>query len=102
LEETTTLDLDVFAKRVVEAARESRSGRFGSDKVFVAHVWKALQDDPAFAAMGLDGFKHRLAEANNARLLDLSRADMVEAMDLDDVELSEVPYLGATFHFIRL
>ena len=35
--------------------------------------------------MGLDGFKQRLAEANNARRLDLSRADMVEAMDPDDV-----------------
>ena len=52
--------------------------------------------------MGLDGFKGRLAEANNARLLDLSRADMVEAMDPDDVRLSEVPYLGAVFHFVRI
>jgi hypothetical protein len=102
LEETSSLDLDAFAKRVVEAARESRSGRFGSDKVFVAHVWSALQEDPAFTAMGLDGFKHRLAEANNARLLDLSRADMVEAMDPDDVRLSEFAYLGATFHFVRI
>jgi hypothetical protein len=61
-----------------------------------------LQDDAVIGPLGLDGFKRRLAEANNARLLDLSRADMVEAMDFDDVRLSEIPYLGATFHFVRI
>jgi hypothetical protein len=96
------LDLGTFARRVQEAARSSPSGRFGDNKVFIAHVWRALKEDPAFAALGPDGFKRRLAEANNARLLDLSRADLVEAMDPEDVRLSEVPYLGATFHFIRI
>jgi hypothetical protein len=52
--------------------------------------------------MGLDGFKQRLAEANNARLLDLSRADMVEAMDPEEVSLSEVDYLGARYHFVLI
>ncbi|SIO23849.1 hypothetical protein SAMN05444166_3175 [Singulisphaera sp. GP187] len=101
-EGTIALDLPAFARRVVEAARSSPTGRFGADKVFVGHVWSGLRDQPAFAAMGPDEFKRRLAEANNARLLDLSRADMVEAMDPEDVRLSEVPYLGATFHFIRI
>ena len=87
---------------MIEAARSSPTGRFGDDKVFVVHVFRILSDDPAFAAMGLDGFKQRLAEANNARRLDLSRADMVEAMDPNDVELSKVSYLGAEFHFIRI
>lgn len=96
------LDLPAFAQRVVEAARASRTGRFGDDKVFVAHVWRSLQDDAVIGPLGLDAFKRRLAEANNARLLDLSRADMVEAMDSDDVRLSEIPYLGATFHFVRI
>jgi hypothetical protein len=94
-------DLETFARRVVEAARSSPTGQFGANKVFVAHVWRMLQDDPAIAALGFDGFKNRLAEANNARFLDLSRADLVEAMDPEDVRLSEVSYLGATFHFIR-
>lgn len=96
------LDLTTFARRVVDAARSSPSGRFGDNKVFVAHVWRVLQGDPAFGAMGPDGFKNRLAEANNARLIDLSRADMVEAMDPDDVRLSEVRYLNASFHFVRI
>jgi hypothetical protein len=95
-------DLGAFSRRVIEAAKSSSTGRFGADKVFVAHVFQALRIDPRFAAMGLDGFKQKLAEANNARLLDLSRANMVEAMDPDDVERSRVSYLGAEFHFIRL
>ena len=52
--------------------------------------------------MDFPAFKQRLAEANNARLLDLSRADLVQAMDPEDVRLSEVAYLNATFHFIRI
>jgi hypothetical protein len=95
-------DLDAFARRVLDAARSTRTGRFGDDKVFVSHVFQALRADPRFAAMGLDVFKQRLAEANNARRLDLSRADMVEAMDPEDVAQSRVAYLGAEFHFIRI
>jgi hypothetical protein len=96
------LDPPTFARRVFEAARSCPSGRFGDDKVFVVHVWRALRDDPAFAPIGLEDFKRRLAEANNARLLNLSRADMVEAMDPEDVRLSEIVYLGASFHFVRV
>lgn len=99
---STPFELAEFARRVVEAARSSPTGRFGTDQVFVGQVWTTLSDDPEFAALGPDGFKQRLAEANNARLLNLSRADMVEAMDQKEVERSEVRYLGATFHFIRI
>jgi hypothetical protein len=70
--------------------------------VFVVHVFRVLSHDPVFAAMGLDGFKRRLAEANNARRLDLSRADLVEAMDPDDVDLSRVTYFGSEYHFVRI
>ena len=87
---------------MLEAARSCPTGRFGDNKVFVVHVYRALHEDPAIAALGLDGFKQRLAEANNARRLDLSRADMVEAMDPNDVALSEVTYHGALFHFVRI
>ena len=96
------LDLPTFAERVKSAARVCFSGRFGDSKVFIAHVWRALQADPTFRTMTLAAFKERLAEANNARLLDLSRADLVQAMDPKDVEESEVHYLNATFHFVRI
>ncbi len=95
-------DLPSFAAKVKEAARHSASGRFGDNKVFIAHVWKAFHADPATAPMDLPAFKERLTEANNARLLDLSRADLVQAMDPEDVRQSEVHYLNATFHFVRI
>jgi hypothetical protein len=97
-----SLPLDDFARRVVAAARTIPTGRFGENKMFIAHAWRALRDDPEFRGMDLDAFKRRLAEANQARYLDLSRADLVEAMDPEDVRLSEVNYLGASFHFIRI
>jgi hypothetical protein len=96
------LDLPAFAARVLAAARACPTGRYGDHKVFIVHVWRMLQSDPDFAGMDLDGFKSVLAEANNARLLDLSRADLVQAMDPDDVRRSEVHYLNATFHFVRI
>lgn len=96
-----SLPLDEFALRVVAAARTSPTGRFGANKVFIAHVWRALRDDPDFRGMDLDAFKRRLTEANQARHLDLSRADLVEAMDPDDVGASEASHFGAQYHFIR-
>ncbi|HYO56372.1 hypothetical protein [Archangium sp.] len=90
--------LPAFAERVLHTARTSETGRFGDDRVFISHVWLAMRDQ------GLDeqSFKNRLVEANQKRLLSLSRADMVELMDPADVEASEIRHLGATFHFIAL
>ncbi|ADO71361.1 hypothetical protein [Stigmatella aurantiaca] len=90
--------LSSFAERVLHTARSATSGRFGEDRVFISHIWRAMQHP------GLDeqSFKNRLIEANQKRLLSLSRADMVELMDPADVAASETRYLGATFHFIAL
>jgi hypothetical protein len=96
------LDLASFAARVLTAARACPSGRFGDNKVFIAHVWRSLQNDPAFPAIDLASFKSRLAEANRSRFLDLSRADLVQAMNPEDVQQSELHYLNATFHFVRI
>jgi hypothetical protein len=89
-------DLPTFAERVLRAARTSATGRFGDDRVFISHVWRAMG--------GLDeqSFKNRLVEANQKRLLSLTRADMVELMDPTDVAASEIRHFGATFHFIAL
>jgi hypothetical protein len=96
------LDPAALAERVKAAARACPTGRFGDHKVFIAHVWDRLRDEPDLAGMDLDGFKRALAEANNLRLLDLARADLVQAMDPEDVRRSEIQYLNATFHFIRI
>ncbi|MCY1083627.1 hypothetical protein [Archangium lansingense] len=90
--------LPAFAERVLQTARTSETGRFGDDRVFISHVWRAMRSH------GLDeqSFKNRLVEANQKRLLSLSRADMVELMDPADVQASEIHHLGSTFHFIAL
>jgi hypothetical protein len=96
------LDPAVLAERVKAAARDCPTGRYGDHKVFIAHVWDRLRPEPDFAGMDLDGFKQALAAANNLRLIDLARADLVQAMDPEDVRRSEVQYLNATFHFVRI
>jgi hypothetical protein len=96
------LDPSAMAGRVQAAARACPTGRYGDHKVFIAHVWDHLRTDPDFAGMDLDGFKRALAEANNLRLIDLARADLVQAMDPEEVQRSEVRYLNATFHFVRI
>ena len=96
------LALGAFADRVRATARACKTGRYGENKVFIVHVWRALQNDPDFHGGDFPAFKARLAEANNARLLNLARADLVQAMDPEDVHLSEVSYMNASFHFIRI
>jgi hypothetical protein len=98
-------NLSSFAERVKAAARGCTTGRFGDSRVFIVHVWRAFESDQsesAFRSIDLAAFKGHLTEANNARLLDLSRADLVQAMDPDDIRESEVRYLNATFHFVRI
>jgi len=90
--------LSAFAERVLRAARDSTSGRFGDDRVFISHVWRTLGDP----VLDERAFKQRLVEANQKHLVSLSRADMVELMDPSDVSASEIRYLNATFHFIAL
>jgi hypothetical protein len=99
-EPAAEFDLSVFAETVKAAARDCPTGRFGDNKVFISHVWRRLHDEPSFPPMDLPAFKQRLTEANNARLLTLSRADLVEVMDAADVKESETHYLNAEFHFV--
>jgi hypothetical protein len=94
------LDPATFAATVRAAARSSPTGRWGDDKVFINHVWRQLQQEPNFPRLDLAAFKGRLAEANQHGLLRLERADLVEAMNPDDVRESETTFLTATYHFI--
>ncbi len=95
-------DLPAFARTVKAAAHDCPTGRFGDNKVFIGHVWRRLRDEPGVPTMDLPAFKERLTEANNARLLTLSRADLVEVMNPADVQESETRYLNAEFHFVLL
>jgi hypothetical protein len=91
------LDLATFAKTVLDVARTAKTGRFGDNKVFISEVHRLFPQE-----MDLDTFKEWLLKAQRAGLVPLSRADLVEAMDPELVARSELPYLGATFHFVRL
>lgn len=85
-----------FAERVLAVARTLPTGRFGQNKVFISHVWKALQ--PEWGSR--EAFDVALLEANRTRRLSLTRADLVSAMDPRDVAESEVRSYGASFHFV--
>lgn len=93
--------LRTFAERVMVAVRASPTGRWGENKVFVSHVWNDFLRREGSSGMDLEAFKRLLLDANQAGHLSLSRADLVEVMDGEDVKRSEISSLGATFHFIR-
>jgi DNA-binding HxlR family transcriptional regulator len=94
--------LENFAQRVVESARTSPTGWFGNAKVFISHVWRNHQSDPAFEGIDQATFKLALLEAHRARLLELGRADLVDAMDPADVRESATPYQNVVYHFVRI
>jgi hypothetical protein len=96
-----SMPLAEFAQVVGQGVRECPGGRFGPDKVFISHVWGQLRD--VLGSRGIDEarFKKLLVDANREDLLALDRADLVPAMDPEDVAASETRYLNATFHFIR-
>ncbi len=91
-----------FAETICRTARNSQTGRFGDNKVFISQVWRAFQARENFDGLTLAEFKERLVEAHRRRLLELSRADLVERMDPREVAESETKYLDATFHFVRV
>jgi len=92
--------LERAARKIERAARAPSARRYGPDKVFIASVWESLERDPELCPLGEAGFKHLLVEAHRRGLVDLSRADLVAAMDPRDVAASETRHLSATYHFI--
>lgn len=94
-------DLAAFAREVQETADREQEGRFGTRKVFIAAVWRRLEDALRPAGMDLAEFKRHLVDANRADLLALHRADLVPMMDPEEVKASEILYGNASFHFIE-
>lgn len=99
--QTPTDETQAFSSEVLAVARGCDTGWFGDNKVFIAHVWRKLHASGSAYAVDEQQFKQRLVEANRAGYLRLSRADLVEAMNPDDVAASATHYLGETFHFVR-
>ena len=94
-------DLATFAARAkAAAAAVAAEGRVGR-KVLISHAHAAYVR--LHGPILLAEFKALLGRAVHARHLDLSRADLVEALDILDVRASHTlhPSGGAEFHFIH-
>lgn len=89
-------------EKILAAARAPGTARFGDGKAFIGSVWQRLATDPDVGELGEAGFKRLLVEAHQRGDLTLSRADLVSAMDPNDVAASETRHLNATYHFIQI
>jgi hypothetical protein len=98
--EPQTSGLSEFAAVVRQAAAQASSGVFGRHKVFIAPLWRSLHGHPAVADLTLDQFKRQLVAAHRSGLLVLARADLVTAMDPQDVAESRTDHLEAQYHFV--
>jgi hypothetical protein len=89
-----------FAARVQSAAQATPpAGRF-HDKAYVHAVWAV--GNFGHLGLSLEAFKSELWHAHRAGLVELSRADMVEAMNPYDVRRSRLDVMGSTFNFVRI
>lgn len=84
------------------AARDVLAERrgWGEHKAFILDVFGKLA--ALNPTMTLDGFKALLIELQRDGSVDLSRADLPEAMDSGKVRRSEIASLGSTYHFVRV
>jgi hypothetical protein len=100
--EGKAIDYPAFAAAVVQAAKRCQTGRFGTHKIFISHVWQQLREEGRDQGLDLDTFKQQLVEAMRRGLISLSRADMSYALDQADVAASSIAHLTDTLHFVRL
>lgn len=93
-----TTNLPAFAatvKHIMASLAEFVPGSMWHGKMWICSVRDQME-------MPRAQFDAMLIAAHRASLLRLSRADLVEAMPYPMVRESEVSYLSATFHFIRI
>ncbi|MBK8252578.1 MAG: hypothetical protein IPK82_07910 [Polyangiaceae bacterium] len=93
-------DSRAFAEHVLDAARQSKTGRWLDDRVFIAHAWKGVES--RYPQMTYQDFQRRLIEAHKGGLIRLVRADLVAALPRDDVKASETDDSNSTYHFVRI
>ena len=85
------------------AADVPESERWTPKKIWIIDAYEAFRKK--YPGATLDDFKRMLAEANNARLIDLTRMDMPGALSKSDRlkdAASQVEWGPALFHLIRL
>lgn len=87
--------LEVFAQKALKAAHASK-GKWHSN-AYIYNAWTVMPGQ-----MSLTEFKAKLVEAHRSDLLELGRADLVEAMSAEALRKSEIDIGHYRFHFIRL
>jgi len=92
--------LDDFVDLVRDIAKRTKTGRFGDNKVFISHVWRAYRDQSLKSPITEAQFKECLINAYKAKKLLLSRADLPQLMNENDVRESATKYGDFEFHFI--
>lgn len=101
-ERANGVDIQEFAELVNKLAKQCRTGKFGDHKVFISHVWREFQNESLNGRFTEEDFKQQLLEAFRQELVGLARADLIQAMDENDVRESEIRTDYSTFHFIRI
>lgn len=90
-------DLKNFASAVEKVAKQPGTKKFHDDRAFIGSI-----KERGFPRSDRQTFDTKLVAAHVKGLLRLTRADLVGAMDLRDVEDSEVQYQSATFNFVAI
>lgn len=85
-----------LAAQIQRVASEPGVAKFHDDRAFIASVYDHM---PKAQRRTLEQFKQVIINLHRLRLLRLSSADLVQAMDPTMVARSETRYLSATFHF---
>ncbi len=100
-EKKSPFDLVKFAELVTEIAGRDETRKFAGKKSFICSIWEQFSLEQPWG-LTEKAFKGHLVVANREDLLALSRADLVGAMDPEDVARSEVAYMVSTWHFVNL
>ncbi len=95
-------ELEAFAGAVLRAAQATTTGRLGPHKVLIAPVYRAYCAQLGPGAPSAKAFGDLLLAARQQGLLQLSRLDLLDAMDPDDVRASTLRHDGEVLHLIRL
>jgi hypothetical protein len=95
-----------FRHDVISAAEKAPQWAEDSGKVFIHRAWEELVKDPKYKTLSLEDFKRLLMEDPLMRAK-MSRADLVQAMDPEDVARGNIEYKSAgrtiaEWNFIKL
>jgi hypothetical protein len=101
--EPEPVDLPTFAATVRALATDSPPhDRLHNNKVFIAALHRAIEQEPSVPRMSLAEFKERLVEAHSQNLLRLSTADHLQEMNPQQAADSETTDQHTAFHFVTL